>query len=298
MVRLSFVKTILLVAGAGGIFAFFTRAQSATPPTSKFELASIKRSPDCDSRTGIYGSPSGSSPGRLNLNCATVTGLILGAYVRFANGRTNFSLPPALLGGPSWINSERYTITAETAGRANRAVMNGPMLQTLLEDRFHLKVHRETRQVPVFALTAAKSGPKLKPFQDGTCTPLDYAQDPPPPVPGQPPFCQNRIQAKGANVRAYHMPGATVTVFAETLGLILGRPVIDKTGLMGRFDFDGEFAIDQSTPGFVLDDAPANPIEGQSVFTAVQNQLGLKLESTKGPGEVLVIDHVERPAEN
>lgn len=196
------------------------------------------------------------------------------------------------------MNSERYTISAKSAGQENRAVMNGPMLQAVLEDRFRLKLHSEIRQVPVFALTAIKSGARLKPFQEGTCTPVDYAQGPPRPSPGQPPFCQNKIGAKGANVRTYHMPGATVTTFSETLGLILGRQVIDKTGISGRFDFDFEFAIDQSTPGFVPNAAPADPAGGESVFTAVQDQFGLKLESTKGPGEVLVIDHVERPSDN
>lgn len=225
-------------------------------------------------------------------------GLILGAYSRYANGQTNLSLPPPILGGPSWIHSERYTVKAEAAGRQSRAMMNGPMLQALLEDRFYLKLHRETRQVPVFALTAAKSGARLKPFQEGSCTPVDFAQNPPPPAPGQPPFCQNKIRSKGANVRTYHMPGATLTTFAETLGVILGRPVIDRTAITGRFDFDVEFAIDQSTPGFVPDAAPDNRAGGESVFTAVQDQLGLKLESTKGPGEVLVIDGVERPTEN
>jgi uncharacterized protein (TIGR03435 family) len=94
------------------------------------------------------------------------------------------------------------------------------------------------------------------------------------------------------------VPGATVTTFSELLSVILGRPVIDRTGIKGRFDFDLDFAIDQSTPGFVPDAAPANPAGGESVFTAVQDRLGLKLESKKGAGEFLVIDHVERPSEN
>lgn len=297
-VTLSFAKTILLVAVASAFCAPFAHAQSAASATPRFEVASIKRSDACGPSGNIYGSPVGSSPGRLTLNCATVAGLILGAYGRFAKGHTNFSLPPPILGGPAWINSERYSINAEAAGHPNRATMNGPMLQALLEDRFHLKLHRETRQVPVFALTAARSGARLKPFQEGTCTPVDSAQDPPSPAPGQPPLCQNRIRAKDANVRMYHMPGATVTTFSGMLGVILGRPVIDKTGIAGRFDFDLEFAIDQSTPGFRPDAAPANPAAGESVFSAVQDQLGLKLESTKGPGEVLVIDEVERPSEN
>jgi uncharacterized protein (TIGR03435 family) len=179
-VKLSFTKTILLVAGASVVSAPFARAQSAASAKPQFEVALIERSVGCDPRTSIYGSPLGSSPGRLTLNCATVEGLVLGAYGRFANGHTSFSLPPPILGGPSWIDSERYTIKAEAAGRENRAMMNGPMLQALLEDRFKLKLHRQTRQVPVFALTITKSGARLKPFQEGTCVPIDYAQDPRP----------------------------------------------------------------------------------------------------------------------
>ncbi len=273
-------------------------AQSAAAARVRFEVASIKRSTNCDAQDSIYGALLSRSPGRLTLNCATVMGLILGAYGRYANGHTNFSLPPPISGGPSWINSERYTINAKSAGQQNRAMMNGPMLQALLEDRFKLKLHEETRQVPVFALTATKSGARLKAFQEGTCSPVDYAQDPSPPAPGQPPFCKSRIGSKGANVRTYHLPGATVTTFSGLLSVILGRPVIDKTGIKGRFDFDWEFAIDQSTPGFVSDATPTDPTAGISIFTAVQEQLGLKLESTKGPGEFLVIDGVERPSED
>jgi uncharacterized protein (TIGR03435 family) len=274
------------------------QAQSAAAARVRFEVASIKRSTNCGASDNIYGAPLSASPGTLTLNCATVAGLILGAYSRYANGHTSFSLPPPIVGGPSWINSERYTINAKSVGQENRAIMNGPMLQALLKDRFKLKLHQETRQVPVFALTAAKSGATLKAFQEGTCTPVDYAQDPPPPAPGQPPFCQNRIQSKGANLRMYHEPGATIATFSELLSVILGRPVVDKTGIKGRFDFDLEFAIDQSTPGFVSDTPDTDPRAGASIFTAVQEQLGLMLKSTKGAGELLVIDHVERPSEN
>lgn len=306
--RLGFAKKVVLIAVGSAVLAVpvavgiidppFVRAQSATPAGARFEVASIKPAADCSGSDNIYGTLLSPSPGNLALNCATVAGLILGAYDRYAGGRTNFSLPPPILGGPSWINSERYTINAKGLGHENRAMMNGPMLQTLLADRFKLKLHRQVRQVPVFILTVAKSGAKLKPFQEGTCLPVDYAQVPAPQAPGQPPFCQNRIRGPAANLRTVHMPGATVTTFGELLGVMLGRPIIDKTGVKGRFDFNLEFALDQSTPGFVPADAAADPPGGESIFTAVQEQLGLKLESTKGPGEFLVIDHVERPSEN
>jgi len=177
-------------------------------------------------------------------------------------------------------------------------MMNGPMLQTLLEERFQLTLHRERRQAPVFALTKTRKSTRLKSFQQGSCTPVDYAQNPPPRQPGGPPFCQNKIQSKGANERAVHVPAATLPAFADFLGVVLGRPVIDRTGISGRFDFDLEFALDQSTPGFVPDDTSASSVEGPSVVTAIQEQTGLKLESTKGPVEFLVIDRVRMPSEN
>jgi uncharacterized protein (TIGR03435 family) len=93
-------------------------------------------------------------------------------------------------------------------------------------------------------------------------------------------------------------PRLIVTAFCELLGVMLGRPIIDQTGIKGRFDFDVEFVIDQSTPGFVSEATPGEPTLGVSIFTAVQEQLGLKLQSTKGPGEFLVIDHVEKPSGN
>lgn len=177
-------------------------------------------------------------------------------------------------------------------------MMNGPMLQVLLKDRFKLKVHRQTREVPVFALTVAKTGPKLKPFQKGTCMPVDYAQDPPPRAPGQPPFCQTRIRSKATNVRILDIPAATLAAFSQILGNVLGRPVVDRTGINGEFDFHLEFAIGQSTPGFAPDAAPGDATGGTSIFTAITEQLGLKLTSSKGPGQVLIIDRVERPSEN
>ena len=227
-----------------------------------------------------------------------MSGPILGAYGRYANGQTSLSLPPPIRGGPAWINSERYTIRAETDSLANRAMMNGPMLQTLLEERFQLKLHHERRQAPVFALSKTRKPVRLKTFQPGSCTPVDYAQNPAPPAPGHPPFCQSRIQSKGANVRTVHVPAATLPAFADILGVVLGRPVIDRTGIQGKFDFDLEFAIDQSTPGFVSDEPSSSSDAGSSVFTAIQEGLGLKLESTKGLVEFLAIDHIQAPSEN
>jgi uncharacterized protein (TIGR03435 family) len=184
-------------------------------------------------------------------------------------------------------------------GASGEATMEGPMLQALLEDRFRLKVHRETRQVPVYALTVAKGRPKFHPAVEGDCVPLPVPPIFPPPElpPGKRP-CSDVIAPKGPNVRVI-ADASTIDYLSKLLGLVLDRPIINRTGLTGKYKIYVEFARDQSTTG--LDDFPVQPTEepsAPSIFTAVEQQLGLKLEATKGPREFLVIDHIERPSEN
>src|SRR5262249_47372554 len=122
--------------------------------------------------------------------CTTVFNLINGAYVLFADGHVNPQSRVPIEGGPSWIHTSRYRIDAKADGAQSQGMMHGPMLQTLLEDRFKLKIHRETREVPAYALTVAKGGIKLNTFKEGSCIPLDlkiFEQFPPPPFPELPP---------------------------------------------------------------------------------------------------------------
>jgi uncharacterized protein (TIGR03435 family) len=172
------------------------------------------------------------------------------------------------------------------------------MLQALLEDRFKLKIHRETREVPVYAVTIAKGGPKLHAFQEGSC--VAQTVPPTPPEPGQRLCGGPKIGGKETTPPTAILEYNGVSLDElKALDEFLGRPVINRTGIVGLFDLRLEFVIDESTPGVRLsfgrasDDAP-----GPSIFTAMQDQLGLKLEPTKGPGEFLVIDSVERPSEN
>lgn len=170
------------------------------------------------------------------------------------------------------------------------------MMQAILEDRFKLKIHRETREIPVYALTVAKGGLKIQPLKEGDCIVMDYADPKPAPLaPGQQ-SCDFSMMGRKGSIRTGDFRGMTMATFAQRLG-ILDRPVIDKTGVAGMFNFHVEFAFDDSTPG--IRPAPSDePGGGPSIFTAVQEQLGLKLEPAKGPGEFLVIDSVERPTEN
>jgi uncharacterized protein (TIGR03435 family) len=238
----------------------------------------------------------------VNLECITVKDLVEYAYGVWANAANPNPKHPSVLGGPAWVNSDRYAITATATGNPSSGEMNGPMLRILLEDRFKLKVHRDSEVVPVYTLTLANGRVRPKPARDGRCVRSDPTQTPPPPVPGEPPptVCGRPIPSpKGRNV-AFDVFGTSISDFADALlSRILNRVVIDKTGETGLFDLHFEFTPNDATPlgGTALPVAPAGEND-ISIFTALQEQLGLKLESAKGPVEVLVIDSVQKPSEN
>lgn len=278
-----------------------------------FEVASIRPTKECSGRGGTKMNPFGGSgrgfsesPGTIEWDCASVAALISEAYGRYANGRAAsvFYTPPPIEGGPAWIKSDLYRITAKAENAAALAVMNGPMLQTLLEDRLKLKIRRATRQVQVYALTVTKRGAKLKPFQEGSCTPFGATRPFAPRQPGQPPPCNMMIRGKGPNLGAIDIQPATIDELSQALTRVLGLPVINRTRIVGNFTIYLEFAVDLGTPGLIpppdarRPPASDDPPGGRSIFSAVQEQLGLKLESTRGPSEFLLVDHVERPSEN
>jgi uncharacterized protein (TIGR03435 family) len=303
-------KKALLAIAAAALAAPHIHAQSVAA-IAKFEVASIKLCRDGDlSPDGKSGGHDGNfSPGTLRLDCATVKDLINGAYVLFANGHVNPRSRLVVEGGPAWIERERYRIDAKAEGPQSQGTMRGPMLQALLENRFKLKIKRVMREVPAFALTVAKGGPKLRRFREGSCVPLDLKileQFPPPPFPDLPPgkqYCGGIDPADGSRwvAAVASMRGPNVTLEARAmsidefiqhaLGPKLDRPLLNKTGIAGRFDFHLEYAADETGP--VPSDAA-----GPSISTALQKQLGLRLEPAKGTREVLVIDHVERPSGN
>jgi len=312
VLRLNFARKVALaVAGiaalavpiaVGVMNAPLIRAQSATAATPKFETSSIDT---CSDEPGLKrGYGYSSSQGRLNTGCMPLVdagnlGLIQRAYVRFAGGHPHWPGIVPIHGGPDWIRSEFYNVNAKAEGNPNEQMMEGPMLQALLEDRFKLKIHRETRAVPVYVLTAAQGGSLLKPSTEGSCTPMPLTVPVSALAPGQE-YCKVRVGFKGPSVDAQ---GATLTEFSKLLDLVLDRPVIDKTGIAGKFDIHLEFAADAATPNFLPGGdlarlaGAASDSTGASIFTAMQ-QLGLKLEPAEGPREFLVIDHVERPTGN
>jgi uncharacterized protein (TIGR03435 family) len=271
----------------------------------KFEVASVKPCrPDDQGPGGRSRGPN--SPARLDLRCQRVSDLIETAYNFRANGKaadTRVLVP--LEGGPAWTRSDRYTIDAVAEGNPGMDAMTGPMLRALLEERFQLKLHRETREVPVYALTVAKGGAKLRPHAEGSCIALDPSLPPGPPTK---PFCGRAKGVRGPGGLTVQFREVTLDEFARNLGVnagpqILSRPVVDKTGIAGVFDIDLTFSPDENnSTGLAKSDGPAAATDptgtGASIFTAVQEQLGLRLESAKGPQEVLVIDRVERPSEN
>jgi len=269
------------ILAALGLTALALHAQ-APEPRPQFEVASIRPSPGnlqfgphCDGDSG--------SPGRLILNCATVQELIQFAYGLHANGLTPKPQSLQISGGPAWLDSARFDIEAKAEGNASDEMMAGAMLQTLLEDRFKLKFHRETRERLVYALIVDKGGLKIQPLKE-VCRPPD-------------PCGVAKMRSNGQNM-TLDAHALSMADFSGTLGL--DRTVIDRTGVAGTFDFHLEFVLDGATPGNPFgshDPFPSGDGAGASIFTAIQ-KLGLKLESTKGPVEFVVVDGVEKPSEN
>jgi len=173
-------------------------------------------------------------------------------------------------GGPRWLDTDGFDIDAKAEGDSTREQMMA-MLRTLLGNRFQLNVHCETREGNVYTLAVANGGPKLKESiaQDSF---IHLYRNTPPELPGV----------------SYTIDGQKVSMgmLAGRLAEMEARPVLDRTGIKGEYDFKLNYAIDD------------NPETGPGIFSALREQLGLKLEASKGPVEILVIDHAERPTDN
>ena len=283
-----------IVATAGMLMLPRLAAQS--PPNAAsgpvFEVASIKPNP-----TGFAG-PTQSQIQRGGRFVAT------NIPVRLLIGQAYQVQSYRLVGGPRWLATDGFDINAKAEGelfpRGGQRPLEGA-LRALLTDRFKLVVHFETRQLPIYALVMARSdgrlGPNLTRSTTTDCDAVltaarDHGGGPPPPPGGHPPPCGVRT-GNGS----FSADSRSPSQLAGILSAILDRRVVDQTGLTGLFNADLTWTPDQmpQRPPGIPDDLPPIDPNGPSIFTAVQEQLGLKLKSTTGPVEVLVIDSVERP---
>ena len=251
------------------------------PPGAKFHSISIERCKDY--RAGEMTSP---GPGRLVANCWTAASLIRKAWLKPTTGESEASPLIPLEFDPVWVGSAnyRYRIDARADAGASLATMEGPMLQSLLADRFGLKVRRVTRESSMYSLMVAKNGARLRRSDERSCIGAWFRD----PRFGQP-FSQNCMAFAGreAQYEALEAEGISLEQFSRLLAAPLGRPVVDKTGINGKFDFHLRFASDD-TPRSL---GPLYP----PLFRLLEEQLGLKLEPFTGPREFLVIDQVKEP---
>jgi len=180
-------------------------------------------------------------------------------------------------------------IDARPGSPQPRAIMAGPMLQTLLEERFKLKLHRESKRIPVYALAPGKGGAKLQATPEGGCTPSDPQGPPPPIVAGQPLPC-GFIDGDEDGIKAV---GVTIAGLCQIISSQVHQAVIDQTGLTGLFNFHFGFNTPPPGSGSAADD----PDRFATAISELR-KLGLELKSTTGDAEIIVIDHIERPSGN
>lgn len=230
-----------------------------TSPSPAFDVASVK--PSVSTNYWYTVSPMKNAHGRLVATNITLKQLL----------EVSYGVPSlTIIGGPKWVDSDRFDVDAKgdlTASDNDLA----PMLQSLLIDRFHLRVHTETKQTSVLALVVAHDPPKLEPSRSD-CGPNGKA-------------CKG-VQYAGDGLTAEHV---TMTALARALAGIIGSQVLDETGLKDAYDFKLQF-VDRAEA------APGSAVAG--IFSALQQQLGLKLEARKVPMKMLVIDGAEKPGGN
>lgn len=293
------------------VFAAPVPAQTAPESRVAFEVVSVRAGDVAPQRSGRggalpFGFGCGGSflqldPGRFAISTNVFT-LVALAYGKDCVSAAQLGL---LSGGPGWVTSDQFTIQATmpegTPGYTRHQLLNGQaprigmMIQTLLTERFKVTIHRENREMSVYALTVAKGGPKLQASQELNCDPTSGPSLPAQRAPDQKPPCISGFNVNRKGHFNVFLDGTTVGGLAQLLSAALERPVVDRTGISGIFDIHFESSREDTMFHRMPVDPPDNP---PSVFDAIQQQLGLKLESTKAPVEVLIIDHAEKPAEN
>jgi bla regulator protein BlaR1 len=273
--------------GIGAVNASPRRAQSPAAESARFDAASIKPS----ALSAVAGSGFQITQGHLLARNTTVEDLVRFAYGLEPGDRESIS------GGPRWARSDRFQVEGKAEGKATPDALRA-MLRSLLADRFRLRLHEETKELPVYALSLAgnggKTGPNLKPTaadESAHCASLEA--DPP----AAPEFGADGTKRCAASFRGgLKLRGRPIGDLAEMLHELVGRAVIDRTGLSGRFDADLDAALDWD---HLVGGAPSDLLGRNAViFTALPEQLGLKLEPSRGAVRTIVIDSVEKPTEN
>jgi uncharacterized protein (TIGR03435 family) len=268
-----------------------TAPQEVTEPHWAFDVASVKPSKSVDPTRGGLFSPGG----RYSAAGIPLRSVIIAAYEID---------PVRLMGGPDWLDSQGFDIDAKAEagaiapgaldrGRLHRLHL---MLQALLRDRFKMTVHRETKQGPIYELVVAKGGFKLHALKSVDCELLNPTVE----NPGCGDFTRS---SRNGSLTG---PKVEIRDMAWMLPRLMDRPVTDKTGIAGYFNIDLRWTIRTGSELAVTDGREAGPdrrevgpaAQGLTIFAALEQQLGLKLEAKRGPIEILVIDHVERPSGN
>jgi uncharacterized protein (TIGR03435 family) len=318
------LKTALFAQAAlAALLASGASAQSEAVP--EFEVASIKPAPPPAANmimVRMRGGPGSDDPGRLDWQNVSLRNMLTNA----------FNLKEYQLQGPDWLNSERFDVSAKIPANTTREQFR-LMLQKLLAERFKMTFHHETKEHAAYALTVAKGGPKLKesdpndnsgfaampmPGRGGDIQMRAMAPPPPPPPGaargGEGPKPGGPLPGRGGMMRM--MPGhleakkMAVDGLVNTLSNLTGKPVVDETGLKGIYDFTLDFAPESAEGPMMMAPPPggggevrmpsaSEPASGATIYSAVQQQLGLKLESKKLPLDNVVIDRIEKiPTEN
>ncbi len=288
---LTAVVTLLALAAPAQTPDPLVRVFHPTPPLASYEVATIKPfDQSLLSRDHVF------------ISKDTARELIRSAY----SASTSYLPASQVIGGPDWIDKDEYTITGKPPADLELAMRNmtyadrfqrqHALQQSLLADRFHLKVHFEVREMPIYALAPAKNGLKLK--QVAAPPPHDPTSPPSPATAGQPlapeSFSIGAADAKGTTFARAHAISMQrfITILSSNLNQTGGRPVADQTGFTGYFDIDDlRWASAESADAATGSDAP-------SLQDALEKTLGLRLVLTKGPVEVVVIDSIDHPSEN
>jgi uncharacterized protein (TIGR03435 family) len=261
--------------------ALATIVISAFAQAPEFEAVSIKPNKSGDARPNFHPSPGG----RISATNVTARTLIQWAY-----GVRDFQLS----GEPGWVDSDRFDVAAKADGNPRYDFLKPEletMFQSVLADRFKLAVRRDTKEMPIYSLVVAKNGPKIHPVDEGDCPEVPTPQNP----------CRSLRRTQFGQLTAEKAP---MPALALVLTGIVGRTVLDKTGLpKGSYSYKLEWTkylqSPQLPPGAAQVPMAFDPGSVEAaIASALEEQLGLKLESGRGPVETIVIEHIERPSEN